>query len=191
MEPPPFGDGNVTGIGQIETAGTILQWSHRLSAMETSRTDDSPVRRTSLQWSHRLSAMETSRVSTCTTGRGVPSMEPPPFGDGNLRSTPSPAHSTASFNGATAFRRWKRTMMMKSIGGTLNLQWGHRLSAMETHHDDEVHRRHSQPSMGPPPFGDGNRSGPPRRRRPAGPFNGATAFRRWKPLIEAQAGDAG
>ena len=70
------------------------------------------------------------------------------------------------FNGATAFRRWKpaspcwRTLM------TSPLQWGHRLSAMETSitlledPDDEP------PSMGPPPFGDGNlgttfRSGTP------------------------------
>ena len=36
MGPPPFGDGNRSGILTI-WCGTKLQWGHRLSAMETPR----------------------------------------------------------------------------------------------------------------------------------------------------------
>ena len=66
------------------------------------------------------------------------------------------------FNGATAFRRWKDRLRL------LPLQWGHRLSAMETlrilgavangatafRHGNTPGQRPA--SMGPPPFGDGN-----------------------------------
>ena len=37
-----------------------------------------------------------------------------------------------SFNGATAFRRWKPTGVMMETLCDHFLQWGHRLSAMET-----------------------------------------------------------
>ena len=68
------------------------------------------------------------------------SMGPPPFGDGNWRERFNGAtafrrwkpwcrlpsrRSGRGFNGATAFRRWK--LALWSV-----LQWGHRLSAMET-----------------------------------------------------------
>ena len=86
-----------------------------------------------------------------------------------------------TFNGATAFRRWKTTENGGWLSFTLHLQWGHRLSAMETRvpkvpitSPSGVH-----PSMGPPPFGDGN--GHHRLdTRLTKDFNGATAFRRWK-----------
>ena len=106
-----------------------------------------------LQWGHRLSAMETV----------IQSLVP-------VRAGWKP------FNGATAFRRWKprtpmalgvlppsmgpppfgekpRTPMALSLGYS-RLQWGHRLSAMETF-GPCLCLRVSQPSMGPPPFGDG------------------------------------
>ena len=62
MGPPPFGDGNVhsspaTGVGML-----VLQWGHRLSAMETTQAElDAHEASTQLQWGHRLSAMETRR----------------------------------------------------------------------------------------------------------------------------------
>ena len=58
-------------------------------------------------------------------------MGPPPFGDGNdeLLATSS----------------------LENI-----LQWGHRLSAMETTMDRVAESLVMIPSMGPPPFGDGN-----------------------------------
>ena len=139
----------------------------------------------SLQWSHRLSAMETLQQPDAHSQHHHPSMEPPPFGDGNLIA------------GTVA------------LGMMICLQWSHRLSAMETSHDAPQRPGGRLPSMGPPPFGDGNR--PPARkpccrclpfngatafrrwerwhpsRRPAtpAPFNGATAFRRWEPLFLA------
>ena len=39
------------------------------------------------------------------------------------------------------------------------------------------------PSMGPPPFGDGNYAGEVKMIALSDAFNGATAFRRWKHLL--------
>ena len=138
---------------------------------------------TRLQWSHRLSAME-------TWPRGI-----------------STARTEASFNGASAFRRWKlgfpRPQIQRAYrpsfnGATAFRRWkplhrlGRRLITIA-------------PSMGPPPFGDGNpctawavalspsplrwghRLSAMETPAPPGPspyhhrpFDGATAFRRWK-----------
>ena len=86
----------------------LLQWGHRLSAMETGQpvVCVAPVR--VLQWGHRLSAMETAYHRLQTQQEG------------------------ASFNGATAFQRWKPARTIDAGVTWFNLQWGHRLSAMET-----------------------------------------------------------
>ena len=61
------------------------------------------------------------------------------------------------------------------------LQWGHRLSAVETGHRLRDHPDPGHASMEPPPFGSGNRP-PAQGPSGSGPrFNGATAFRQWKP----------
>ena len=65
------------------------------------------VQATSLQWGHRLSAMETGKVAEITVDRVLASMRPPPFGDGNSVWPPRSSGTASSFNGATAFRRWK------------------------------------------------------------------------------------
>ena len=86
----------------------------------------------------------------------LPSMGPPPFSDGNragcsgrnFRSPPfngatafqrwkppfrhAGEPSRSPFNGATAFQRWKRIGMGIAAVMSTVLQWGHRLSAMET-----------------------------------------------------------
>ena len=85
-----------------------------------------------LQWGHRLSAMETAALRS-------------------PRQSPRPA-----FNGATAFRRWKRWAASQWNSPFGWLQWGHRLSAMETP------RGLPEPGLSTPCF------------------NGATAFQRWK-----------
>ena len=110
-----------------------------------------------LQWGHRLSAMETNRPTILEEAQlAEASMGPPPFGDGNAALASRTCCRDSCFNGATAFRRWKRPeRRFKHMGGYV-LQWGHRLSAMETR----------SPRSGP--HGD------------TGSFNGATAFRRWK-----------
>ena len=82
----------------------------------------------------------------------MPSMGPPPFGDGNLGLPWPSAWGTPAFNGATAFRRWKPLG-----GGCLCL-------------------RVSQPSMGPPPFGDGNLRGRVRPDRDVHPSMGPPPF---------------
>ena len=169
--------------------------------------------RKTLQWGHRLSAMETSRSGS------------------RCRS------SSSTFNGATAFRRWKpgtrlaitpcmahlqwghrlsamETLQLRKFQREfIALQWGHRLSAMETSRRRRFRHPHGRaPSMGPPPFGDGNIPldgeawanqlilqwghrlsametwrGTPTVPTPR-PFNGATAFRRWKPLLAPKLG---
>ena len=134
-----------------------LQWGHRLSAMETARDltasialqwcfngatafrrwkqGHKEIRFTpvqTLQWSHRLSAMETLPALHRRPVFQGASMGPPPFGDGNLPpSRPQPRIPTR-FNGATAFRRWKPDGSAVVILVLAELQWGHRLSAMET-----------------------------------------------------------
>ena len=155
------------------------------------------------------------------------SMGPPPFGDGDhdprqavrvngglsAMETADFAQPGPCFNGATAFRRWKdyepvqgwtasmgrrgaqlawlqwghRLSAMESAGWTggwcncWSLQWGHRLSAMEIGLQPLPFFGRVVASMGPPPFGDGNTQAPRFGRHCGiGGFNGATAFRRWK-----------
>ena len=86
-----------------------------------------------LQWGHRLSAMETGLSRVPKTQRREP------------------------FNGATAFRRWKLDELLATASLENILQWGHRLSAMETRRYPQTQHDDVEPSMGPPPFGDGNR----------------------------------
>ena len=82
-------------------------------------------------------------------------MGPPPFGDGKI--------------GSLIF-----LLIM------LLLQWGHRLSAMESASPVGNSARNGPASMGPPPFGDGKGSRIVANAWPGACFNGATAFRRWK-----------
>ena len=132
MEPPPFGDGNLVTSWVSPPSVSLLQWSHRLSAMETRlrrcrllSSEDrfngaTAFRRwkpvtgflgvtsaSMLQWSHRLSAMETG-----------------------------PQHGAG-------------------VCGYV-LQWSHRLSAMETVAVPGKGHEPGLASMEPPPFGDGN-----------------------------------
>ena len=85
----------------------------------------------------------------------MPSMGPPPFGDGNAVAQLVFSSGVLPSMGPPPF-------------GDGNSEWG------------PVFSIHLQPSMGPPPFGDGNAPAilPSRSFRYA--FNGATAFRRWK-----------
>ena len=130
----------------------------------------------------------------------------PPFGDGDGCAHRCAPAGSGRFNGTTAFRRWRshgptggyqrrrpasmgpppfgdgnRQALPITSGRISLLQWGHRLSAMETAIAGLESAFLDEASMGPPPFGDGN-SG---NRECTGPafagFNGATAFRRWKP----------
>ena len=130
MGPPPFGDGYPTGRTPSRSRCTRLQWGHRLSAMDTS-----------------LCLVQARHLPRASMG-------PPPFGDGY---SPKPARSARGwcrFNGATAFRRWIQDLIIGRWAQATVLQWGHRLSAMDT-----------APASSAP--------------QSSASFNGATAFRRW------------
>ena len=132
-------------------------------------------------------------------------MGPQPFGGGNPDSTPFSRMPTWYFNGATAFRWWKPDAVDVIIGAAKHpsmrpppfgggnviapsypaldhyiLQWGHRLSVVETTATLYHRRAFFYASMGPPPFGGGNAWRRRLYRVPLLSFNGATAFRWWK-----------
>ena len=133
-----------------------------------------------LQWGHRLSAMERAADSQAAPLPVRASMGPPPFGDGKGRGTARPRPRSRCFNGATAFRRWKVLERALQTATTLVLQWGHRLSAMESRRHRPAGPACREASMGPPPFGDGKAQSSRGRSYSPACFNGATAFRRWK-----------
>ena len=61
-----------------------------------------------------------------------------------------------------------------------SLQWGHRLSVVETQPGPPGGVALMPTSMGPPPFGGGNSTRTARGSCSDAHFNGATAFRWWK-----------
>ncbi len=157
MGPPSFGGGNGHHYGVGRRADDELQWGHRLSAVETffGRLRAFPT--LLLQWGHRLSAVETcTRLPFLCSAHSLASMGPPSFGGGNMPVSPLRSRCVTCFNGATVFRRWKQNSVPRLRGPPDVLQWGHRLSAVETLRC---------------------RTGTRMRLRG---FNGATVFRRWK-----------
>ena len=181
MGPPPFGDGNGTWRKNVKSGFPQLQWGHRLSAMETGRGG-----RTSRAVSRSFNGATAFRRWKRTGWRNA-------------------QHTTTGFNGATAFRRWKQlgvsvpfqfchTASMgpppfgdgnlettgRNLVQDIGLQWGHRLSAMETLVPPLVMVMAWSSFNGATAFRRWKRQ----RRRPGPPwcarFNGATAFRRWK-----------
>ena len=153
-----------------------LQWGHRLSAMETGA-DRWPWE--ILQWGHRLSAMETgiAKRKNATAFQRNPSMGPPPFSDGKHRepSMGPPLSAMETFQGScsTSLQWGHRLSAMETCRVAVGvgrpyalLQWGHRLSAMETF----VPRVNGATAFG----------------ETCPTFNGATAFQRWKPLFVAR-----
>ena len=82
MEPWPLSHGYVAACSTAPGSCAILQWSHGLSAMDTSHTCGSTRNTLALQWSHGLSAMDTPY---------------PPSRAPDVRS---------SFNGAMASQPW-------------------------------------------------------------------------------------
>ena len=112
---------------------------------------------------------------------GRASMEPQPFGHGNAVVLRKANDDARRFNGATAFRPWKQRLTRQLVSTYPPLQWSHSLSAMETPVSVGGQVTPQVASMEPQPFGHGNGL---RGRLPgavSGRFNGATAFRPWKP----------
>ena len=115
---------------------------------------------------------------------GAPSMGPPPFGDGNRDLLRVEGHHRHPSMGPPPFGDGNRVgdagQLPRVVPSGLYLQWGHRLSAMETTAGIGLlaagitlqwGHRLSAMETGPPARGAAH---PPA-------FNGATAFRRWKP----------
>ena len=205
MEPPPFGYGNKRADKGRLVLYLKLQWSHRLSAMETTgKLTVLAVMTRLLPWSHRLSAMETLLQSGVHRLHAGASMGLPPFGDGNrLMRGPVRGPFLASM-GLPPFGDGNEGGL-GILAPVIGLQWGHRLSVMETGTFQVATRASDPASMEPPAFGDGNgdggcavRTGPHPASMEPPPFgdgnevtirqlsyiptgfNGATAFRRWK-----------
>ncbi len=157
MGPPAFAGGNLA-IAANKYAAAGLQWGHRLSPVETREMIETIVVTRQLQWGHRLSPVETYWPSLDRRGISGASMGPPAFAGGNrVASAESTFSVSPGFNGATGFRRWKPDGSDGGKGDKGELQWGHRLSPVET---AQVHQRNLKYLAS---------------------FNGATGFRRWKP----------
>ena len=157
-----------------------LQWSHSLSAMETlaSSSINQRVNEPSMEpqpFGHgndgndnrhqhaNAPSMEPQpfghgniKLAANNPSTTYPSMEPQPFGHGNGGMAGHRSPSRHSFNGATAFRPWKRECARTRAGCTPTLQWSHSLSAMETRRREAGGRQYPVPSMEPQPFGHGN-----------------------------------
>ena len=206
MGPPPFGDGNLAGIDSGWQVVVPSMGPPPFGDGNSRLMEQTPARYPCLQWGHRLSAMETRQVVGGHHLFAAPSMGPPPFGDGNAGLHSCQVRCTLAFNGATAFRRWKHGLNRTSCssnnapsmgpppfgdGNAVPLDRG-RVPPVPpsmgpppfgdgNKQQSGVELITSQPSMGPPPFGDGNYLPMWSSPSPMGPFNGATAFRRWKP----------
>ncbi len=135
----------------------MLQWGHRLSAMEIGYSTKAATSRMMLQWGHRLSAMEIHDHEDEYGDACHPSMGPPPFGDGDVDL----GDYDSNANQVLQWGHRLSAMEMRRHWDTVRpdvwtLQWGHRLSAMEISVIRAVAIGQARPSMGPPPFGDGD-----------------------------------
>ncbi len=135
MGPSPFSDGRSVPVVLADLIPGLLQWGHRLSAMEGAPTAhlSEPVGRASmgpspfsdgrmkwwrrwrrligLQWGHRLSAMEGRQPPGALSCPLPASMGPSPFSDGRPpRCHPGQRAGLGCFNGAIAFQRWKAVL---------------------------------------------------------------------------------
>ena len=122
-------------VGLAALMSAQLQWGHRLSAVETEYRESPSELVARLQWGYRLSAVETAK----TVKTAVHMLE---LQWGHRLS----AVETFLWN----FPRLRDEL----------LQWGHHLSAVETSAAYPAGHRRLRASMGPPPFGSGNRATP-------------------------------
>ena len=99
---------DTTPSASSTSSNVSLQWSHDLSAMDTTIWLATLWFDDELQWSHDLSAMDTRR----------PVERRPPTPD--------------RFNGAMTFQPWILRVSVAADGLDRTLQWSHDLSAMDT-----------------------------------------------------------
>ena len=142
MGPPPFSDGNLTSQVHVRDSSNV-------PSMRPPPFSDG-----------------NGRVLAERRNGGDPSMGPPPFSDGNAFFMLLTISGLVPSMGPPPFSDGNQTLFKPGQTCRCSLQWGHRLSAMETSDADGYHR--------------------PRFH----PFNGATAFQRWKLFPAAASGGA-
>ena len=114
-----------------------------------------------------------------------PSMGPPPFDGGNRQMSMAELRWIPPSMGPPPFDGGNGSLLPSTSSTVSNLQWGHRLSTVETPPRRDQSVRQAMPSMGPPPFDGGNPGSGRGESAICGAFNGATAFRRWKHRMPA------
>ena len=214
MGPPPFSDGNneisIDGLGvptSFNGATAFQRW--KLAG----KGESSKLGTTTFNGATAFQRWKQGVDPHKTLEGFRPSMGPPPFSDGNWTVLSYRLEEQRTFNGATAFQRWKRGAVDGPALKQGSLQWGHRLSAMETSRTCATNSGiplafngatafqrwklvtfwESPPSVSFLQWGHRlsamETSSPPLTlRRSSLTFNGATAFQRWKPLLAPKLG---
>ena len=160
-------------------------------------------RECALQWGHGISAVDTRCGERVAAIQEVASMGPRHFSRGYRRRWCRWHQALTRFNGATAFQPWIRRLPSSSAMGSVGLQWGHGISAVDTWHqrrrgppvrklqwghgisavDTRRRRCHlsrlQEASMGPRHFSRGYHLTVYHYRLRPRSFNGATAFQPW------------
>ena len=88
-------------------------------------------------------------------------MGPPPFGSGNMRRCRALRVRNFGLQWGHRLSVVETTSPSRRGSIHLRLQWGHRLSVVETRGPGQSARQRAEASMGPPPFGSGNTLTPP------------------------------
>jgi hypothetical protein len=133
MGPRPYGHGNLpAGSGSLEIYR--LQWGRVLTDTE----------------------MYLGVFRGCCPGRA--SMGPRPYGHGNHRGRGVHARHSVGFNGAASLRTRKYLSPGQSLRRGDALQWGRVLTDTEIAVDGPGLVDKAQASMGPRPYGHGNKS---------------------------------
>ncbi len=185
MGPPTYIGGNSMASICHTNNGYLLQWGHRLTSVETAlRSSGVKPCLWMLQWGHRLTSVETGQSKhqhrpqkQLQWGHRLTSVETSPSSIANC-------HFLRRFNGATDLHRWKHDAGIKLywdtgasmgpptyIGGNCvcqnaqqnhyikALQWGHRLTSVETDLKRIGGTSYLIASMGPPTYIGGNNRG--------------------------------
>ena len=95
------------------------------------------------------------RASQIEGRHGRASMGPTPFSVGYARQSHNGGQSQMSFNGANAFQRWIQRGRCQDDRRMGALQWGQRLSALDTGRHTDRRENGGIASMGPTPFSVG------------------------------------
>ena len=178
MGPTPFSAGY---NGDYKT-WIPKQWGQRLSALDTWQKTYSAARSLTLQWGQRISGWIHSVNQQQRLGGVHASMGPTPFSVGYNAMMTNTQHNIWRLQWGQRLSALETSRQFKKETNGTMLQWGQRLSALDTPERCQTYRPDNVASMGPTPFSVGYRSR--LDARPANEiraFNGANAFQRWIP----------